>query len=188
MTIKKLNACFSLLTTVLLIMHVAYNAFCYFTMYYNPAFKWLFSTPLMATVLVHSVFGMLSVFLFGDGDRPMEDLKKNWKTVVQRTAASLFFPLLFLHIQSFDLYKSSAETNNIKLFVTILIVDIVFYYVITLHVSLSVSKALTTLGIITTDEVRRVVDNIALTIGLVVVTVATVIIVRGMIIMFFVTV
>ena len=185
MKIKKINAVLSLITVLLLVAHIGYNAFCFLTMYYNPVLKQVFSVPFMTAVLLHAVLGMLSVFLLSDGTNLTEYPRQNWKTILQRTTAALFFPLLLVHINSFDIYTSAASEGKYFLFYFIMFCDVCFYFITAMHVSVSISRALVTLGLISSPKTQQKIDNVALTVALIVVIIAGAIIVRGLISMFF---
>lgn len=185
MKIKKINAVLSLITVLLLLAHIVYNAFCYLTIYYNPVLKLVFSVPFMIAVLIHAVLGMLSVFLLSDGTNLTEYPRQNWKTIVQRTTAALFFPLLLVHINSFDIYTFSVEGGKYFLFFLVMFCDIFFYLVTAMHVSVSISRALVTLGLISSPKTQKSIDNVAMTVSLIIVIIAAAIIVRGQIFMFF---
>lgn len=184
MRIKKINAFVSLLTVLLLLLHVGYSGFCYLTMYYNPVLKIVFTMPFMLAVLTHAVLGMLSVFLLNDGTALLEYPGLNWKTMMQRISAALIFPLLFLHIKSFDLYSFSAERGNYILFFLVLFGNILFYLVLVMHVSVSISKALITLGLLSSKPAQERIDRIAIILGIIIMVCVTVVIVRGLVIMF----
>ncbi len=184
MKLKKINAAVSLLSALFLLTHIGYNVFCYLTMYYNPALKTVFTAPLMAAVMIHSVLGMLSVFLLSDGTRLSDYPGQNRKTVLQRVTAALFFPLLMLHVKTFELLSSAAKDGNYVLFVLILAADILFYLIIALHVSVSISRAFITLGILSSKEIQEKTDRAAVTAALIIVIIAAVVIVRGFAFMF----
>ena len=184
MKLKTINAIVSLLTVLFLLLHVGFTGFCYLTMYYNPFLKKVFTLPFMMMVLAHAVLGMLSVFLLSDGTALIEYPKLNWKTTMQRVSAALIFPLLFLHIKSYDIYSFSAKSGNYILFFLVLIGNILFYLVLVMHVSVSISKALITLGLLSSKPAQERIDRIAIILGIIIMVCVTVVIVRGLVIMF----
>ncbi len=185
MKLKKINAVVALITVVLLIGHIVYNTFCYLTMYYNPMLKQIFSVPLMIAVCIHAVLGMMSVFILSDGANLSQYPKLNRKTILQRASAALIFPLLILHINGFIFLSAAAGSRNMFLFFAIQAVNVIFYFDIMIHVALSVSRALITLGILGSREVQEKIDNFCLIAGCVIVVVAAFIIIKGQISIFF---
>lgn len=161
MVLKKLNAILGLLSAVAVLFHMGYNSFAYLAFYYNPVLKQWASIPLMVLVCAHAVLGMCSVFLLGDGTSLSTYPAKNRKTLIQRISAALIFPLLILHINTFELLKNSSSERNWALFVLLLIVQIIFYAVITVHTSISISKAFISLGMIENEKNLKLLDRIA---------------------------
>ena len=184
MKLKKINAVISLLTVLFLLAHIVYNAFCYLTMYYNPVLKIVFSVPFMFAVMIHAVLGMLSVFLLSDGTALADYPGLNRKTVLQRVTAALFFPLLMLHVKVFEFYSFASGAGNYILFFLILAADILFYLIAALHVSVSISRAFITLGILSSKEIQEKIDRAAIVTALSIVIIAAVIIVKGLIFIF----
>ena len=97
MKLKKTNAVLALLTTLFILVHIGYNTYCYLAYYYNPTLKIATSIPVMLSVCLHGILGMLAVFLMGDGTKLTTYPKQNIRTIVQRISAALIFPLLILH-------------------------------------------------------------------------------------------
>ena len=150
MKIKKINAAAALLTAVLLIIHVLYCCYEYIAMYYNETLKTVTALPFMIMTCLHAVRGMLSVFLLSDGTRADLYPRLNRATVIQRTTAALVFPLLILHLKTFEILKNlSSQGQGFKL-----------YAVIMTHTAVSISRALVTLGIIKSNEKRKKTDRI----------------------------
>ena len=159
MRLKKCNALLGLLTILALFVHMAYNVFAYLTFYYNPTVKTLTAMPILVFLCLHAITGMCSVFLLGDGTRVSPYGQQNRRTVMQRVSAALIFPLLIVHLNSFNLLKSSAESGNWILFVLVSIAQFGFYAVILLHVATSFSRALITLGLLSSRETQTKIDR-----------------------------
>ena len=56
----------SLITIVLLLVHIGYNVYAYLTFSYNPVLTETLSYCLLTAMCLHAVLGMCSVFLLGD--------------------------------------------------------------------------------------------------------------------------
>ena len=156
---KKINAVLGLLTIVLLIVHAAYNVFCYLTMYYNPVLKQAVSLPLMIAVCLHAVLGMSMVFLNRDGGDLRVYSEYNKETILQRISAALILPILFIHIKTFALMSSSAESGAKLPVILLILVEILFFGIVFTHISISFSRALITLGLLSDIDKKRRLDK-----------------------------
>ncbi len=167
MKLKKINAVTALLSTMAMILHIGYNIFSYLTMYYNPAMKSLTAIPFIVLTCIHAVLGMCLVFLLGDGTRLDLYPAQNIRTVIQRISAALIFPLLLIHLRTFDLLKGLSEGKKWAAFALVILVQILFYGVVISHAAVSFPGALVTLGIIDSREKLKVSQRIAFLTGLV---------------------
>ena len=159
MIIKKINAVLSLLAVPAILAHIGYTDYAYLAMYYNPGLKSLTSLPFMVLACLHAVLGMAAVFLQADGTSLGLYPKKNIRTVIQRLSAALILPLLILHLNTFTLLKSAAQAGQWFYFTLLMISQPLFYASVLLHVAVSVSRALITLGWLSSREKQRVIDR-----------------------------
>lgn len=184
MKLKKCNAALGLLTILALFVHIGYNVFAYLTFYYNPLLKTLTAAPIVVFVCLHAITGMCSVFLLGDGTRVDPYQKQNRRTVVQRVSAALIFPLLLVHLNSFNLLKQTSEGGQWVLFALVLCAQLAFYAVILLHVATSFSRALITLGLLSSRETQAKIDRVLAIICTCLFLVAAFVVVKGQLAMF----
>ncbi len=184
MKLKKLNAILSLLSALTLLIHTGYNTFAYYTFYYNPLLKTLTALPFIITVCLHAICGMCAVFLQNDGTCAGLYMKQNPGTIIQRISASLIFPLLILHLNTFNILKNSAANGKHWLFVTVIILQILFFAVVTAHISVSFSRAFITLGLLDDINKKKAADRIICIACVVVFVIASVSVIRGELIMF----
>ena len=184
MRLKKINAILSLLSVLLLTVHVGYNIFSYITFYYNPALKLLTAIPFMVVVCGHAICGMCSVFLASDGTDLTMYRKQNRGTVIQRVSAALIFPLLILHINAFNLLKTFSSNGQFLLFFLIMFLQVLFFAVIALHIATSFSKAFITLGLLSDMDKKKRIDLITRIVCAVGFVAAVYSVVRGESIMF----
>ncbi len=160
MRLKKINASLGLLSIVFMLLHIGYTVFSYITFYYNPFLKMVFAVPFMVLVCLHAICGMLTVFMQADGTRMDLYPKQNLKTILQRVSAALIFPLLILHINTFSLLKATAERGLIFFIILLFISEMLFFATVLIHVSISLTKGLVTLGILTSVEIQKKLDLI----------------------------
>ena len=181
---KKVNAVLALLSIVAMILHIGYNIFSYLKMYYNPAMKMLTSIPFIVLACMHAVLAMCLVFLLGDGTQACFYPAQNRQTVIQRISATLVFPLLIVHLRTFEYLKALSEGKNWTVFVLVILVQIVFYAVSITHVAVSFPKALVTLGVLDSREKLNVTERISFMIGVVLFIASVYAVIRGEIAIF----
>ncbi|MBQ9544292.1 MAG: hypothetical protein IJV00_04110 [Clostridia bacterium] len=179
MKLKKINAILSMLTTAAIFVHIGYVAFSFAAMYDNQLLKNLTARPFMAFACLHAIFAMAIVFFSSEGTRLDQYPKQNVGTIIQRATAILILPLLFLHINTFDLLTTCAQTGKWGLFVVLMISQPIFYAVTLAHVSVSVSRALVTLGRLTSIEKKKKVDRIVMIVCAVFFVAASVAVIKG---------
>ncbi len=184
MKLKKINAILAILSIFTLIVHIGYTDFAYLTMFYDPLLKLLTSLPFMIVTCLHAVCGMTAVFLQADGTRLDLYPKQNKKTIIQRLSAALIFPLLLLHLNTFELLRSCTESGNMLCFVLLIISQPVFYGVIFAHTSVSFSRSLITLGALASKERQKMLDRIAVIASAVLFAVTVFAVIKGQLAMF----
>ena len=184
MILKKANAVLGILSSFAVLVHMGYNCFSYLTFYYNPGLKLATSIPLMVLVCAHAVCGMCSVFLQADGTNTFQYPAQNKRIIIQRISAALIFPLLFLHIKTFDLLRSCADNGLWLVFGLLMVVQIFFYVVIALHTMVSFSRACITLGMIDDERKVKIVDMIVWCVMGAALIATSVSVIRGQLIMF----
>ena len=178
MKLKKSNALLSLLTSLFLLLHIGYSVYAYLTFFYDPFLTKLFSVALIAAACLHAVLGMCAVFLMGDGAGLSLYPRQNRRTVVQRLSAALFFPLLILHIRTFDLLKASAGGGRWFGFALLIVAQLLFYADAIAHAAVSLSRALITLGWLSSRGTQKTLDRIVSVVGVLLFLAAAVCIVR----------
>ncbi|MBQ7246805.1 MAG: hypothetical protein IJS22_01750 [Lachnospiraceae bacterium] len=184
MKLKKINAALGLLSILCMLMHIAYSAFAYLTMYYNPTLKWIFAIPFMVFVCLHAVCGMMTLFAGGEGGRLDLYPGKNVRTILQRVSAALIFPLLILHLYTFSLMQLCAQ-NGMKAFIILLMLaEILFFGTVITHVAVSFSNAFITLGLLTSEKTKKNLDTVMYVLGAAAFIVSCFAVIRGQVLMF----
>lgn len=184
MKLKKINAALGLMSIFFMLLHIAYSVFAYLTMYYNPFLKNLFAIPFIILVCLHAVLGMVSVSLSKDAKSLDMYPKLNLRTVLQRVSASLIFPLLILHLNTFSLMKTSAEVGK-RIFIFLLIIaELLFFGVVITHIAVSFTNGFITLGLLSSRKKQLVIDKILYIIGAIAFLLSSFAVVRGQIMMF----
>ncbi len=184
MILKKTNAVLSLISAAALLLHMGYNAFAYMAMYYNPTLKVLTAVPFITAACLHAVCGMCAVFLLSDGTRLDIYPRKNAGTVIQRVSAAAIFPLLILHLRTFELLTETSGKGEWVIFGLLILAQIIFYAVVVLHTAVSFSKAFVTLGLLTDVNKKKKTDIAVYIISGAVLLISVIAVVRGDLIMF----
>ena len=184
MILKKTNSILGLAAALALLLHMGYNCFAFLTFYYDPVLKVLTALPFIVVTCCHGVLGMCAVFLMGDGTRADLYPSKNRKTIIQRVSAAFIFPLLILHLKTFELLQSSAQDGKWLLFVVVLLIQIIFYAIVTAHTAVSVSRACITLGLVSDEKRLETMDRIVSCIYGIAFIVTSVAVIRGELVMF----
>jgi hypothetical protein len=133
---------------------------------------------------MHAFCGMAAVFLQSDGTRLDLYPRQNLKTVIQRMTAALILPLLFLHIRTYDLLRSSAEGGQWVVFALLMLSQPLFYADVLAHASLSLSRCLISLGWLSSREGQKRLDRIAVGVGVMLFAVTVFAVVKGQLTMF----
>ena len=181
---KKTNAAVSLITILLLFVHTAYNTYCYLAFYYNPVLKIVLSIPLIVCVCIHAVLGMWSVFMNNDAAGADFYHQYNRETCIQRISAALIFPLLILHIKTYGFMTAAAVSSHRILLFLLIVSEVLFNLVVFTHTAVSFSRALITLGWLSSSESKRRIDRLMYIICLLLCIIASAAVIRGQLIMF----
>ena len=160
MGFKKANAALAMLTFLTGIVHIGSVVFMYVMGWYYATFLHVTAGIFMTLTMLHAILGIIAITALGDGMKRDPYKKQNMNTIIQRTSGILMFPLMFLHANTFELLTKNIISNNMIVFGLLLAVQIIFFADVLTHISLSVSRALITLGFITSCERRDKVDRV----------------------------
>ena len=156
MGFKKANAALAMLTFLTGIVHIGSVVFMYVMEWYYATFLQVTAGIFMTLTMLHAI----PITALGDGMKRDPYKKQNMNTIIQRTSGILMLPLLFLHANTFELLTKNIISNNMIVFGLLLAVQVIFFADVLTHISLSVSRALITLGFITSCERRDKVDRV----------------------------
>ena len=157
MSMKKINAWMSLITTGLILMHEGYQLYAYAAFYYNPALSAVTGFALLFVMLIHAILSGISCFVVHDSKRIAYKLS-NRRTVLQRVSAVASILLLPLHVCAFPLLMS-APSDLIRYLTAGS--QVLFYASINTHAAVSVGNAFITLGWLTDRKKREILGRLA---------------------------
>ncbi len=171
MNFKKTNAVLGLITIFLMTAHAVYQMFAYITFYYNPLVSKLTGFILLGVVVLHVILSMLIVFTKTDSVT-VTYKRRNIRTVIQRVSAMMMVILLPVHVFEFELLKRNAG-SAVKYLIELTL--ILFYAALMLHISMSFSNALITLGLLEDMKKKKIIDTVVMIISIAIFTGASVI-------------
>lgn len=181
---KKINAVLSLIMILLLLLHAGSMSYMYLTMNYIEGLVSFTSGSVIIATFIHSILGMISVFLNADGTRLDMYPKLNRATVIQRISAALILPLVFVHVKTFGLMKEAASSGKMTVVFILMVLEVLLFATVTAHASVSLSRALITLGILKSRELQKKIDRVCWVIGGIVFVTASFAVIRTQLIMF----
>ena len=180
--LKKINAILSLLTILAILVHIGFSVYAYLTLTYHPTIKGLTSRPFMALACIHAIFGVVMVIPKISGIRLYP--RENVRTIFQRLSALSVIPLLILHLNLYNLLRSSALSGKWVSFSLLLFCQALFYGMVLLHIAVSLTRALITMGWLASREKQKSIDRIVCGVCAVVFMVAVCAIMKGQLDMF----
>ena len=154
MGLKKANACISLLLVVVFLAHSVYELIACLTMSFDPTVVKVFGITVAAFVSVHVVLSVISIFKYQDSKK-IDYPKLNKRTWLQRFSAVMIVVLLPLHMRTAGWVMAEGVT---ALSIALEILQVIFFALVYLHIAVSFSRALLTLGWITEERTKRRID------------------------------
>ena len=119
---------------------------------------------LIILLIVHAIISFINIIFFNEGDILFRYIKINFKTFLQRvTGILLLVSLIIFHMGAYGFIMSGASLSiQDKLFICIS--EVFFYLIVLLHVYLSFSNSLVTLGFIRSKRSQK---NINIFVGII---------------------
>lgn len=151
---KKINAYVSILAILLLTAHVIYEDIANVLFYYNPLVTKLSGYIAGGVILIHAILAIFNVYIAGDSKK-IDYRMANIRTLLQRGTGILMLLLLPLHIFEFGIISHNAFN---VIYVITEIGNTLFFISLFVHVAISFSKSLITLGVLTDDDKRKIID------------------------------
>lgn len=164
MKIKKLNAIFTWIVTALVIAHVAGTCVMVVRRMAGLARVEAIARAVeiipratMTVAIMHAILSIAMIFTVQE-NKMITYTAANKRTIIQRATADISLIMLILHV----VFVSGADgqIGTVRLIFSILI-DVIFYVAMFTHLSVSFSKSLITLGVISTDAAEAKANKIA---------------------------
>lgn len=166
MILKKLNAISALLATLSLCGHLVIMTRSLFTGWYNFSLCKGLAHATMCIVIFHVFLSAVIMFFLHDGTDMKKYAGQNISTVIQRASALIGVVFLHMHVRSYTFMATHEVLSPLKSHITG-ITEVIFVSAILVHVAVSLSKVLISLGIVSSNQVLQRVNKIVYAICLI---------------------
>ena len=155
--IKKWNAVCSWMLTLFLLGHMLTMSIPMLTGGQDYSDCQILAEGIMATVLIHVVLCIVSYYPRRGILNFHRYRKENWRLITQRISGIVILILLYPHMRVLHLIISGASFSGGAKFL-VLVTEILFAGAAFLHLSVSFSRSMLTLGLLRNDRMEKLVD------------------------------
>ena len=157
--IKKWNAVCSWMLTLFLLGHMLTMSIPMLTGGQDYSDCQILAEGIMATVLIHVVLCIVSYYPRRGVLNFHRYRKANWRLITQRISGIVILILLYPHMRVLHLIISGASFSGGAKFL-VLVTEILFAGAAFLHLSVSFSRSMLTLGLLKNDRMEKLVDYV----------------------------
>ena len=157
--IKKWNAVCSWMLTLFLLGHMLTMSIPMLTGGQDYSDCQILAEGIVATVLIHVVLCIVSYYPRRGILNFHRYRKSNWRLITQRISGIVILILLYPHMRVFHLIISGASFSGGAKFL-VLVTEILFAGAAFLHLSVSFSRSMLTLGLLKNDRMEKLVDYV----------------------------
>lgn len=157
--IKKWNAVCSWMLTLFLLGHMLTMSIPMLTGGQDYSDCQILAEGIMATVLIHVVLCIVSYYPRRGILNFHRYRKENWRLITQRISGIVILILLYPHMRVLHLIISGASFSGGAKFL-VLVTEILFAGAAFLHLSVSFSRSMLTLGLLKNDRMEKLVDYV----------------------------
>ena len=159
MLLKKMNTICSWIIIGFLLGHLGTMSYSMLTGWYNFFVCKRLAHGTAIAVAIHVMLSLILVFFVHDGTDFSKYKKQNRRVILQRASGLIIVALLHLHIKAFGFIVSGTVLSAAdKCF--ILITEFLFFGAIFVHLGVSFSRSLISMGMIRSDAVQKRADCI----------------------------
>lgn len=155
--IKKWNAVCSWMLTLFLLGHMLTMSIPMLTGGHDYSDCHILAGGIVATVLIHVVLCIVSYYPRRGMLNFHRYRKENWRLITQRISGIVILILLYPHMRVLHLIISGASFSGGAKFL-VLVTEILFAGAAFLHLSVSFSRSMLTLGLLRNDRMEKLVD------------------------------
>lgn len=157
--IKKWNAVCSWMLTLFLLGHMLTMSIPMLTGGQDYSDCQILAEGIVATVLIHVVLCIVSYYPRRGILNFHRYRKENWRLITQRISGIVILILLYPHMRVLHLIISGASFSGGAKFL-VLVTEILFAGAAFLHLSVSFSRSMLTLGLLKNDRMEKLVDYV----------------------------
>ena len=157
--IKKWNAVCSWMLTLFLLGHMLTMSIPVLTGGQDYSDCQILAGGIEATVLIHVVLCIVSYYPRRGVLNFHRYRKENWRLITQRISGIVILILLYPHMRVLHLIISGASFSGGAKFL-VLVTEILFAGAAFLHLSVSFSRSMLTLGLLKNDRMEKLVDYV----------------------------
>lgn len=157
--IKKWNAVCSWMLTLFLLGHMLTMSIPMLTGGQDYSDCQILARGIVATVLIHVVLCIVSYYPRRGILNFHRYRKENWRLITQRISGIVILILLYPHMRVLHLIISGASFSGGAKFL-VLVTEILFAGAAFLHLSVSFSRSMLTLGLLKNDRMEKLVDYV----------------------------
>ena len=157
--IKKWNAVCSWMLTLFLLGHMLTMSIPMLTGGQDYSDCQILAEGIVATVLIHVVLCIVSYYPRRGVLNFHRYRKANWRLITQRISGIVILILLYPHMRVLHLIISGASFSGGAKFL-VLVTEILFAGAAFLHLSVSFSRSMLTLGLLKNDRMEKLVDYV----------------------------
>lgn len=157
--IKKWNAVCSWMLTLFLLGHMLTMSIPMLTGGQDYSDCQILAEGIVATVLIHVVLCIVSYYPRRGVLNFHRYRKENWRLITQRISGIVILILLYPHMRVLHLIISGATFSGGAKFL-VLVTEILFAGAAFLHLSVSFSRSMLTLGLLRNDRMEKLVDYV----------------------------
>ena len=157
--IKKWNAVCSWMLTLFLLGHMLTMSIPMLTGGQDYSDCQILAEGIVATVLIHVVLCIVSYYPRRGILNFHRYRKENWRLITQRISGIIILILLYPHMRVLHLIISGASFSGGAKFL-VLVTEILFAGAAFLHLSVSFSRSMLTLGLLKNDRMEKLVDYV----------------------------
>lgn len=157
--IKKWNAVCSWMLTLFLLGHMLTMSIPMLTGRQDYSDCQILAEGIVATVLIHVVLCIVSYYPRRGILNFHRYRKENWRLITQRISGIIILILLYPHMRVLHLIISGASFSGGAKFL-VLVTEILFAGAAFLHLSVSFSRSMLTLGLLKNDRMEKLVDYV----------------------------
>ena len=170
---KKVNACITWILILLFYSHLLVMSYSLATGWYNYNICKTLAWATGVVISIHAILSIIVVLFLHDGVKVSYYAKRNTQTIIQRATAIIILIFVHLHVKAFRFIVQGAHLSPAdKIF--ILVTEFIFFGANFLHLTVSLSKSLITMGLLRSDDKEKLINKIVLVINVVLMCVATI--------------